>query len=328
MTQRKLTAAVLTGLTVLALSQNAFPAEKLSVAYQHGLAYAPVMIMKEQGLIEKNFEGEVEVEWTQLNSGAAINEAFASGQTDVGQLGVAPFITGVTAGIPYKMYGTLSAQPHKLMTNQEDIQSMADITAEDKIALVNIGSIQHIMLGMASAQVLGDAHVLDTNITAMSHPDGMAALLSGSVNLQLTTSPYIFIEEETGSIHEVKDFADAWPADSAFIIGLVSNKLCEERPELYQAVVSATQEAIDYIYANPEEAAQIVAAQMNQAPEDVQSWMMAEGSRYDMHLTGIMEMASFMEEAGFLEAAPESMEEICTPEALTQTEGTDEETTE
>ena len=63
---------------------------------------------------------------------------------------VAPAISGVAAGIPYKVISNLSSQSHGLMSNDKDITSLVDITSEDKIALVNTGSIQHILLSMAS----------------------------------------------------------------------------------------------------------------------------------------------------------------------------------
>ena len=153
------------------------------------MAYAPLEIMKQQKLIEKHYDG-VEVEWSTLNSGSAINEGFISGDIDVGAMGVGPAVTGVTSGVPYKICSNMSAQPHKIMTNNPNIKSLKDIT-DEKIALVNVGSFQHILLAMAAKEQLGDAHALDENISAMSHPDGMTALLSGSVDCQLTTSPYV-----------------------------------------------------------------------------------------------------------------------------------------
>ena len=146
---------------------------KLTIAHQYGIAYAPLEVMKQQKLIEKHYDG-VEVEWSTLNSGSAINEGFLSGDIDVGAMGVAPAITGVTSGVPYKICSNMSAQPHKIMTNNPNIKSLKDIT-DEKIALVNIGSIQHILLAMAAKEQLGDAHALDENIAAMAHPDGMSS---------------------------------------------------------------------------------------------------------------------------------------------------------
>ncbi len=287
----------------------------LRVAYQYGLAYAPLTIMQEQGLIEKNFDGDLTVEWINLNSGSAINEGVISGDIDVANMGIAPFITGVTAGIPYKMYGTMAAQPHKLMTNNEEINTLADITSEHKIALVNIGSIQHILLGMMAQDQLGDAHALDNNLVAMAHPDGMAALLAGSVDCQLTTSPYIFMEQQEEGIHEVEGLADVWPDGNAFIVGLVADSLVEERPEVYDALVAATQEAMDFLNNNQEEAAAILAEKNDVTEETMLEWMQDPACVFDTKLPGVMDMAQFMEDAGFIEEAPESFEAITTEDA-------------
>ena len=73
-------------------------------------------------------------------------------------------------GIPYKIFSSISSQPHGLMTNSADIKTLSDITSDKKIALVCIGSIQHIFLSMLSLHDLGDAHALDNNIVAMSPP--------------------------------------------------------------------------------------------------------------------------------------------------------------
>ena len=114
---RKITAILLAVSMVLGVSgcgksqkstQDSGDTAKVKIAYQYGLAYAPLTIMQEQGLIEKNYDGDIEVEWVSLNSGSAINEGMASGDIDVACMGIAPFITGVTAGIPYKMYGTIA----------------------------------------------------------------------------------------------------------------------------------------------------------------------------------------------------------------------------
>ena len=175
---------------------------KLKIVQQYGMAYAPFKIMQEKQLIEKYYDG-VEVEWSVLNSGQSINEGFASGDIDIGAMGLAPVITGVTSGVPYKICSGVSAQPNRLMTSSKKVKSLKDI-GKKKIALVNIGSIQHIILAMAAEKELGDAHALDHNIVAMSHPDGMSALLSGSVECQLTTAPYVYKEATDDSIHEVE----------------------------------------------------------------------------------------------------------------------------
>ena len=272
---------------------------KLTIAHQYGIAYAPLEIMKQQKLIEKHYDG-VEVEWSTLNSGSAINEGFLSGDIDVGAMGVGPAVTGVTSGVPYKICSNMSAQPHKIMTNNPNIKSLKDIT-DEKIALVNIGSIQHILLAMAAKEQLGDAHALDENIAAMAHPDGMSSLISGSVDCHLTTSPYDFKEAEEDGITEVEALESVWPSGNSFIVAVASTDLQENNPELYDAVVAALAEAIDYINNNTAEAAEMLCEAEDVDAATMEKWLTDKDCVYSTETKGVMDMANFMAEEGFLE---------------------------
>lgn len=271
----------------------------LTVAHQYGMAYAPLEVMKQKKLIEKYYDG-VEVEWSTLNSGSAINEGFISGDIDVGAMGVGPAVTGVTSGVPYKICSNMSAQPHKIMTNNSKIKSLKDIT-DEKIALVNIGSFQHILLAMAAKEQLGDAHALDNNIVAMSHPDGMTSLLSGSVDCQLTTSPYVFKEAEEDGISEVEALESVWPSGNSFIVAVASQTLHDDNPELYDAVVKALAEAIDYINNNTAEAAEMLCEAEDVDAATMEKWLKDKDCVYSTETKGVMDMAKFMDEEGFLE---------------------------
>ncbi len=272
----------------------------LRLAVQYGLAYAPYAIMQEKGLIEKNYDGDVNVEWTTLNSGSAINEAFASGQLDVGAMGIAPAITGITSGVQYKIYSNVSSIPNKLYTNKADINSLSDIQSTDQIALVNVGSIQHLFLAMACEKELGDAHALDNNIAAMAHPDGMSSLLSGSVALHLTSAPYTFQEDDNADLHEVYDFSTVWPQGNSFIVGLASTSLHDNNPELYQAVVKATDEAMKFIEENPDETAEILAKVNDKDAETMKDWMSRDGVEYSSKVGGVITLAKFMDDNDFI----------------------------
>ncbi len=281
----------------------------LTIAHQYGMAYAPLEIMKQQKLIEKHYDGTVEIEWTTLNSGSAITEGFASGSVDVGAMGVGPAITAVCGGVPVKICSNMSGQPHKLMTNNPEIKTLKDVGSE-QIALVNIGSFQHILLAMAAEEQLGDAHALDNNIVAMAHPDGMASLLSGSVKLQLTTSPYTFKEEAEG-MTEVEALASVWPEGNSFIVALASTELAENNPELYDAVVAALAEAIDFMNDNKEEAAEMLCEAEDVDAETMLSWLNDPACVYTTETKGIMDMAGFMAKEGFLQHdAPESITDL------------------
>ena len=292
-------------------------AKTLNVMQQYGLAYAPFQVMEEQGLIEKAYEeatgNTVEVNYSVLNSGSTINESFASGDVQVGAMGVGPAVTGVMTGVGYKICSNMSAQPHKLMTNADSgINTLSDIQSSDQIALVNIGSFQHVLLAMACEAQLGDAHALDENILASSHPDGMVALENGQVAAQLTTSPYTFMEEAEGMV-EVDALQSVWPDGNSFIVAVASEELHNDDPELYAAVVQGISDAIDYINENPEETAELLAAgdDMDQDAETILSWLQDPACSYSTELKGVMTMANFMAENGFLEVdGPSDISEL------------------
>lgn len=281
----------------------------LTIAYQYGMAYAPLQVVMEQELIEKYYP-DVTVNWQVLNSGSAITEGLTSHNIDIGAMGVAPAVTAISKGVPCKIMSALSSQPHKLMCNDPSIKSLSDITSENKIALVNIGSIQHILLSMAAEKELGDAHALDNNILAMSHPDGMTALLSGSVSCQLTTSPYVFKEAENDNIHSISSISDVWPDGNTFIVALASTELHDNNPELFTAVANALSDAIDYLNNNPEEAASMLCQKEDVSKETMLSWLQDPACGYSTETIGVMQMADFMERVGFIDNVPKSFSEL------------------
>jgi len=281
----------------------------LKIAYQYGMAYAPLIVMQEQKLIEKYCDN-VEVNWQVLNSGAAINEGVIAGDIQVAYMGIAPFLTAVMKGTPYKLYSGLSGQPMGLNTNDANITSLADFTADDKIALVNYGSIQHIMLAMAAEKELGDAHALDENIMAMAHPDGMQALISNSVKGHLTTAPYFLQELEDDQFSEITSVRETFPEDCTIIIGAAANDLYENHREVYDALVSATNEAMDYINNNLEDTAEMIYENEGVSKEVMLEYMKADGVIYTNKATGLMEIADFMKRAEFIEEAPAAFSDI------------------
>lgn len=273
----------------------------ITIAYQQGIGYAPIHIMEAKKLIEANYEGEVEVTYQLLASGAAINEGVIGGNIDIGCMGVGPAISGVVAGIPYKCIANLTSQPNGLMTNKPEIQSLKDITPEDKIALINTGSIQHIYLAMAAEKVLGDAHALDNNIQPMQHAEGMAALESGTVALHLTSSPFLGQERANENYHELTEVVEVCPVGNTFLVAMASTKL-EEDPELFEAIKKAFDQASELINTNKDEVADIEVDYLSMDRETIMGYLTSPDSTYESELKGVGTVIDFMYRAGFIQS--------------------------
>ncbi len=293
-------------------SGSAAPVE-LNIAYQYGLAYAPAIVCMNKGFIEEAYKeatgGEVTVNWTQMSSGADINTGIASGSLDVGFVGVGPAISGVAKNVGYRIFTNLSGQEHGLMTSDPDIKSLGDLAGStEQIALVNTGSFQHIILGKALADNGYDAHMLDSNIVAMKHPDGMTALESGSLNFHLTSSPYIFKERDNSALHEIPEVNAAWPASNSFILGVASIDLHDNRAELYKALCDGMTKSIDYLNNNLEDVAQMTSEFDGNTPEAELEYL--KKGVYTPDTKGIFELASFMSENGFVESTFSSYSDL------------------
>ena len=279
--------------------QQAEDAKKITIAYQGGIGYAPIHVMEVQQLIEANYDGEIEVEYVKLDSGAAINEGIIGGTIDIGCMGLGPAISGVAAGVPYKAISNLCSQSHGLMSNDPDIKSLADIKTEDKIALVNTGSIQHILLAMAAEKNLGDAHALDNNIQAMSHAEGMAALESGTVKLHLTSSPFIYQERANAAYNELPEINEVWPGGNSFLLAMASNKVVEDE-KLNAAVLAAFDQAFEFIDTDKEGLAEIEVEYLALDHDTVMSYLNEKDCQFFPQLRGADDMAAFMYSAGFI----------------------------
>jgi len=275
-------------------------AKHIKIAYQGGIGYAPVHVMEVKNLIQENYDGEITVEFVKLDAGAAINEGIIGGTIDIGCMGLAPAISGVSAGIPYKLISNLCAQSHGLMSNDASITSLADIASEDKIALVSTGSIQHLLLAMAAEKELGDAHALDHNIQNMSHAEGMASLESGTVSLHLTSSPFIYQERANSNFVELSEINEVWPSGNSFLVAMASTALSEDEA-LFNAVSAAFAQAIEFINNNPEETAEIESQYLSLDIETVKSYLAEPDCQYFPELRGAETMAQFMHRAGFIE---------------------------
>ncbi len=308
---KKMLAMLLAALLLLACASaaSAEDAARLTIAYQYGLAYAPLVVAQTEKFIEQAYDGALEIEWVQMSSGADINTGVMSGSVDVGFMGVGPAITGISKNVGYKIFTNLSGQEHGLMTNDESLRTYDDIIdSYSQIALVNIGSIQHIILAKSLADNGFDPHALDASLVAMKHPDGMSALLAGSVPLHLTTSPYIYRERETEGLHEIEALREAWPKENSFIVGVAAIALYDENRPLYDALCAGIADAIDYVNGHVEATAALTSQYDGNSVEDEAAWLRL--GNYDAATGGVEAMARFMYENAFIEADPGSYADL------------------
>ncbi len=283
---------------------------QIFIAEQFGLAYAPIQIMKELKILEKNLPN-VEINWRQLGNTAAIREAMLAKEVDAGFMAIPPFLIGWDKGMEWKIACGLSSNPVGLVTNKENINSIKDFTTDDRIAVPQPGSVQHILLSMASEKVFGDSHKLDDLLVTMAHPDGMNSLLAGKeITGHFTSPPYLMEELKQKGMKQVLSGKEAFGSDFTFIIGVVTKKFHDENPEAYIAFLKSVGQAVEYMKNEPEKASLILSKAYNMTEEQVIEYLNYEDVKYDLKVHGIMEFADFMKRNNYISKTPESLEEI------------------
>ena len=308
-----LTVALLFFLTLSGCGPREAENQKLIIADQFGLAYAPLEIMKSMDFLEKELlernAGSVEVEWKRMGNTAAIREAMLAGDLDIGFAAIPPFLIGKESGMDWRIISGLSESPVALITSDSSLSSISDLTKDHRIILPQPGSIQHILLSMLAEKELGDARAFDDRLLAMSHPDGVTALVSGKgKELHFTAPPYMQEELAQDGFRILADGEDAFGGPFTFIVGICPERVYE-RKEVYAAFKAALTSSILYMEENPKESIAILMEAYSYDEESLKGYLAEEQMRYTTEVRGIETFASFMSRSGFLKTEP-AMDEL------------------
>lgn len=272
---------------------------EIRIAEQFGIAYAPLQIMREQGLLEKELPG-VQVSWKQYGGPTPIREAMLAGEVDFGFMGPAPVLVGIDNGMEWKYATGISFNQVALVTDQKDIRSLKDFKDHHRIAILSPGATQHILLSIASDQVFGNPNQFDNQIVSLSHPDALDALMADTeIVAHFSTPPYLDREMEAG-MHIITTGEEIMGQPFTFITGVSPVSFYEEHPAEYEAILRALNQAIDYINNNLDEAVELLAPIYGIDEETLREQMTYRGTIYSNELTGLDKLAKEMYRIGFL----------------------------
>lgn len=134
---------------------------ELTIAYQPGLSYSSLIVMRERGSLEKPFP-QTKITWLVLNSTAAVRDGFIANQIQIGAGSIPPFLTGWDRGVGWKILASLNQMSVWLVARDASIKTVKDLRPDMKIGMPYPDSLQSLTLRKAAAEQLGNAHALDT----------------------------------------------------------------------------------------------------------------------------------------------------------------------
>jgi NitT/TauT family transport system substrate-binding protein len=286
----------------------------VTIAYQPGIGYTPLIILKAQHTIETQFPG-TKVDWKVLASGAAITNGVIAGQIDIGAGGIGPLLTGWAAGVNWKLLTPLNDGDLWLMAKDPAIKTIADLKGK-KIAVPAPTSIQAVILRRMAQVKLGDAHALDAGLVSMDHPDAMQALLSGQIAAHLTSAPFQFQEKVQGAHVVARSYQ--YFGEHSFLGVFATQRFYDANTAFATKVYNDILQAEELIKTNPLRVSHLLADDAGGRPtwRQFKQWLASPALTWTTRPRGLMRFANFMSRTNQLPKMPSSWQDLVFPTIL------------
>ncbi len=299
---------------------------QVRIGLQYGLSYLPIMVAESEGLFAKHAKAlglpALEVSLHRFSGSTAMNEALLSGSIDLGAFGLPGLLIAweKTQG-RQSIVGLagLAAIDYKLFTNRPEVKSLADFGDQDKIAVPAFNSPQAILLRAAAAQRFGpgEAKRADALMVSLPHPDATVALLGGkAVTGYFATPPFSEFLARDPKVHVVltsREILGGVDATAAAVGG--SRAFLDKNPKVARALFDGLEEAMTLIGTDPARAAAVYvkSEQVRYTPEEVEQFIRAESTHYDVAPHGLLIYARLMSEQGMLKTVPAGWKDVFHP---------------
>jgi len=289
-----------------------------------GFGFLPLHMMKEHKLIEKHAAAAgvpVSINWANIGGPSVMNDALLSGSADFISAGPPAFLTlwdRTAANAKVKGVAAMSSMPMYLNTRAPHLKSLDDIGGTDKIAVTAVKvSIPSIIMQMYAANKYGkdEAFRFDRHTVAMTHPDGVVAMLTGNVEIaaHYTSPPFHHREIKEPTIRTIMTTDDVMGGSTTFTMISTTTKFHDENPKVYGAFLKALQEAHQMIAADSEGAAKVLLESMGGKGwelDELVAILKDPDIKYTTSPENVVKYAEFMHSIGSIKNKPTVWKEL------------------
>jgi NitT/TauT family transport system substrate-binding protein len=300
---------------------------EIRIGRQPGLTYLPLMVMQQEGLLDKHGKavGLPGLKYTNVNlaSAAALNDGLLAGSVDyvAGAITVMAVLADKAGALDVRGVAALNSAAMYLNTINPAVKTIRDFGDNDRIAVSAVKlSIHAVVLQMAAAQAYGAAswEQLDRLTVSMPHPEGMASMLTRKTEItaHFTTPPFQFLELEKTGVHRVTTSDEILGGPSTLSLVWTIARFREANPKVYRAFLAALEEAMGIIRTDPDRAVRIYIEtdKSTMAPDFVKSLITAPDNVYTTTPERTMRYIEFLKSTGRLKRDWRGWKDLFFPE--------------
>ena len=209
---------------------------------------AALFIADAQGKFQEN---GINTKLVQFNNGGDLMTAMASGEVDVGYVGITPVLSSIEKGVPVKVISAAQTEGSGIVVSANSgITSAADLAGK-KVATPGEASIQHMLLTYYLDQ--NGMSIDDVKVSAMKVPSMNDALKTNKIDAMITFEPYVSIAEKNGATKLV-DSSEILPNHPCCVV-VASDKFIQNNPNETAKILEIHKNATDFINNNTDGAA-------------------------------------------------------------------------
>ena len=214
----------------------------------------------------KYAEKNITTELVQLNNGGDLMTAMASGEVDIGYVGIAPVLSSVSKDVPVKVISSAQTEGSGIVVTQDSgINSAADLKGKT-IATPGEASIQHVLLTYYLKE--NGMSIDDLNVSAMKVPSMNDALKTKQIDGIITFQPYVSIAANDSGNKVLADSKLILPNHPCCVV-VASDKFIKDHEDTVKDIIAIHENATNFI--NEQVEAGNASAVVKLLPEDIVS---------------------------------------------------------
>jgi NitT/TauT family transport system substrate-binding protein len=224
---------------------------------------ASAYIARDKGWFEK--EGLKLSAYESYVTGMALAAALARGDIQVADICLVPAITTyANAGVPIKVVAGTHKYGYGLVVNPEKIKTVKDLENPGiRIGCVQVGGAVDVVLHKTIDKYGLDEEKVLNNVQRMNPPKEVMAISTGQLDAAFIPEHWATMAENFG-FNMLLMSQDVWPEMQGSVL-VVKDDLINNHPDVVRKLVEVTKKATDWGNKNPQEAANVMARQLQAA---------------------------------------------------------------